>query len=140
MGGLELNIVISFIISFIITYLAVPRIIILSERLRLFDSAGDRASHKGSVPVFGGIAIFIGIIFTLLLWTIITLNYGTNLGSENIQFIYAFLVSLLVVFIIGVIDDLLTLSPTQKIIGQIVSVLIIIYLGTHNYTKSYHSS
>jgi UDP-N-acetylmuramyl pentapeptide phosphotransferase/UDP-N-acetylglucosamine-1-phosphate transferase len=45
---------------------------------------------------------------------------------ENIQFI---LVSFLIVFFVGVIDDLLTLSPVKKLIGQIVSILIIIYLG-----------
>ena len=100
----------------IITYVAIPKVIFFSEKLRLFDSAGKRASHEGSTPVFGGIAIFAGIIFSLLFWAEI----------ENIQFI---LVSFLIVFFVGVIDDLLTLSPIKKLVGQIISILIIIYLG-----------
>ena len=112
----DLNIIFSFFTALIITYVAIPKVIFFSEKLRLFDSAGKRASHEGSIPVFGGIAIFAGIIFSLLFWAEI----------ENIQFI---LVSFLIVFFVGVIDDLLTLSPIKKLIGQIISILIIIYLG-----------
>ena len=115
MTTLELNIIFSFFTALLITYVAIPKVIFFSEKLRLFDSAGKRASHEGSTPVFGGIAIFSGIIFSLLFWAEI----------ENIQFI---LVSLLIVFFVGVIDDLLTLSPIKKLIGQIISILIIIYL------------
>jgi UDP-GlcNAc:undecaprenyl-phosphate GlcNAc-1-phosphate transferase len=114
---LDLNIIFSFFTALIITYVAIPKVIFFSEKLRLFDSAGKRASHEGSVPVFGGIAIFTGILFSLLFWA---------KDLENIQFI---LVSFLIVFFIGVIDDLLTLSPVKKLIGQIISILIIIYLG-----------
>jgi len=112
----ELNIIFSLITAFLITYLVIPKIIFFAEKLRLFDSAGDRASHKGNTPIFGGIAIFAGIIFSLLFWADI----------ENIQFI---LVSILIVFFVGVIDDLLELSPFKKLVGQVMATLIIIFLG-----------
>ena len=111
----DLNIIFSFITAFVITYVAIPKVMFFAEKLRLFDEAGIRASHKGSVPIFGGIAIFSGIIFSLLFWADI----------ENIQFI---LVSILIVFFVGVIDDLLVLSPTKKIVGQIISVLSLVFL------------
>ena len=112
----ELSIIFSIITSFLITYLAIPKVIFFAEKLRLFDSAGDRASHVGSVPIFGGIAIFSGIIFSLLFWADI----------ENIQYL---LVSILIIFVVGVIDDLLFLSPFKKIVGQVLATLIIIFLG-----------
>ena len=112
----ELNIIFSLITAFLITYLAIPKIIFFTKKLRLFDSAGDRASHKGNTPIFGGIAIFSGIIFSLLFWADI----------ENIQYL---LVSILIVFFVGVIDDLLVLSPFKKIVGQVIATSIIIFLG-----------
>jgi UDP-N-acetylmuramyl pentapeptide phosphotransferase/UDP-N-acetylglucosamine-1-phosphate transferase len=112
----ELNIIFSLLTAFLITYVAVPKVIFFAEKLRLLDEAGARASHKGSVPIFGGIAIFSGIIFSLLFWAEI----------ENIQYI---LVSILIVFFVGVIDDLLVLSPFRKIVGQIIATSIIIFLG-----------
>jgi len=112
----ELNIIFSLITAFLITYVAIPKVIFFAEKLRLFDEAGDRASHKGSVPIFGGIAIFSGIIFSLLFWADI----------ENIQYL---IVSILIVFFVGVIDDLLVLSPFKKIVGQVIATSIIIFLG-----------
>ena len=113
---LELDIIFSFITAFMITYVAIPKVIFFAEKLRLLDEAGIRASHKGSVPIFGGIAIFTGIIFSLLFWADI----------ENIQYL---LVSILIVFFVGVIDDLLELSPFKKLVGQVMATLIIIFLG-----------
>ena len=133
MTTLELNIFFSFFTALLITYVAIPKVIFFSEKLRLFDAAGKRASHEGNVPIFGGIAIFAGIIFSLLFWITLTPQeqlveevMGLIKQSVNIQFILA---SFLIVFFIGVIDDLLTLSPIKKLIGQIISILIIIYLG-----------
>ena len=111
----EINIIFSFLTAFLITFVVIPKVIFFAERLRLIDAAGERAAHKGSVPIFGGIAIFSGLMFSLLFWA----------ELENIQFI---LVSFLIVFFVGVIDDLLALSPTKKLIGQIISVLILVYL------------
>jgi len=116
MISLDLNIIFSLITAFVITYVAIPKVIFFAEKLRLLDEAGIRASHKGSTPIFGGIAIFSGIIFSLLFWADI----------ENIQYL---LVSILIVFFVGVIDDLLVLSPFKKIVGQVIATSIIIFLG-----------
>ncbi len=110
------NILFAFLTSFIITYVAVPKIIFFADKFRLTDVPGERSSHKRSVPIFGGIAIFSGIIFSLLFWG----------KLDSIQFI---LVSLVIVFFVGVIDDLLGLTPYKKIIGQLIAILIAIYLG-----------
>ena len=63
-------ILLAFGCSFIITYLAIPKIIHFANKLRLHDNPGERASHKGRIPVFGGIAIFAGVIFPLLFFKI----------------------------------------------------------------------
>ena len=86
----ELNIIFSCISAFLITFVAIPKVIFFAERLRLIDLAGERASHKGSVPIFGGIAIFSGVMFSLLFWS----------ELANIQFILA---SLLIVFFVNVL-------------------------------------
>ena len=110
------NIFLALITSFIITYVAIPKVIFFSEKFRLADVAGERSSHEGSIPIFGGIAIFSGIICSLLFWS----------ELANIQFI---ITSLVIVFFVGVIDDLLGLTAYKKLIGQIIAILIVIYLG-----------
>tara|TARA_B100001142_G_scaffold170032_1_gene169610 strand:- start:60285 stop:61325 length:1041 start_codon:yes stop_codon:yes gene_type:complete len=112
----ENNIFFALLGSFLITYIAIPKVIFFAQRFRLADRAGSRSSHKGSVPVLGGVAIFSGLISSLLFFA----------ELANIQFI---IVSLLIVFFVGLIDDLLSLSPYKKLLGQIISILVVIYFG-----------
>ena len=112
----DLNIISSLITAFLITFLAIPKLIYFAQKLRLLDDGGDRASHQGSTPFFGGIAIFAGVICSLLFWSDI----------ENIQFI---LVSIFIVFIVGLIDDLRKITAFKKLIGQIMATLVLIFLG-----------
>ena len=111
-----LNIFYSFLSALLICYIAIPKLIFLAQKFKLLDTPEDRSSHKVCTPFFGGIAIFIGVIFSLLFWVD---------NFKNIQFI---LVSILIVFIVGVIDDLRPISPSNKLIGQIIAALIIIFL------------
>ena len=114
MTTLYLNIFFSLLTAFLITYLAIPKLIHFAHKLELLDNGGDRASHQGSTPFFGGIAIFTGVVCSLLFWSDI----------ENIQFI---LVSVFIVFIVGLIDDLRQITAFKKLIGQIIATLILIF-------------
>ncbi len=116
MSNQEYNILFALITSFLVTYFTIPKVIFFAQQFRLTDLAGERASHSGSTPIFGGIAIFSGVLFSLLFWA----------ELEEIQFL---ITSFLIVFFVGVFDDLLNLSPFKKLIGQIIAILVVIYLG-----------
>ncbi|MDB9909988.1 undecaprenyl/decaprenyl-phosphate alpha-N-acetylglucosaminyl 1-phosphate transferase [Flavobacteriales bacterium] len=116
MTTLNSNFFFYFLSAFLITYLAIPKLIHFAKKLNLLDTSGDRSSHKVSTPFFGGIAIFTGVIFSLLFWSDI----------ESIQFI---LVSILTVFIVGLIDDLRKITAFKKLIGQIIATFVLIFLG-----------
>ena len=112
----EYDILFAFLTSLIITYVAIPKVIFFSERYKLNDVTETRFLHERSIPVFGGIAIFAGLLCSLLFWS----------DFENIQFI---ITGLVIVFFVGILDDLLGLTPYKKLIGQILAILIIIYFG-----------
>ena len=77
MSDWHINIVFPLLTSFIVTYLAIPKIIHFSKLSRLFAFAGERNSHQGEIPIFGGVAIFAGLLFSLVFWA----------ELEEIQFI-----------------------------------------------------
>ena len=85
MSDWHVNIVFPLLTSFIVTYLSIPKIIHFSKVSRLFAFGGGRNSHEGGIPIFGGVAIFAGLLFSLIFWS----------ELEKIQFI---LVSLIIVF------------------------------------------
>ena len=112
----DYNIILALFSSFLISYLIIPKLISFASKYRLSDVAGRRSAHKGSVPIFGGVAFFVSIMISLILYS----------NFVNILF---FTIAIIIVFLVGLLDDLLGLSPSKKLIGQLISIIIIITLG-----------
>lgn len=106
------------ITAFVISFLIVPVIIKYSLMKNLVDIPGRRKIHKKITPSMGGIAIFCGFFIASLIW--IEIPYW-----KDVKFI---LVSLFVIFFIGVRDDLVPLSPILKLVGQIMAAALLIFL------------
>lgn len=108
----------SAITAFVISFLIVPVIIKYSLKKNLVDVPGRRKIHKRETPSMGGIAIFCGFFISLLIWVELA-------EWKEIKFI---LVSLFVIFFIGVRDDLVPLKPSLKLVGQILAAIVLISL------------
>lgn len=113
------NITFACITSFIITFLAIPSIIKVAVIKNLYDEPGERKSHKSSIPTLGGLAIFAGVVFSFTFW-----SAGLNYAST--QYIIA---AIIVMFFIGIKDDIVDLSAKKKLIGQVIAAIIIVMFG-----------
>lgn len=109
----------AFITAFFITYFSIPAIIRLSLVKKLYDLPDDRKKHGKRISPLGGIAIFGGLIISFVFFT-------AHLGNTTLNSV---LVALFVLFITGVKDDLYPLVPYKKLLGQLISVAIIIFQG-----------
>ena len=118
------NIILALLTSFAISYLIIPKLISFASRYRLSDVAGKRSAHKGSVPIFGGVAFFFSIIACLILY----------FDFSNIIFLSG---AIVIVFFVGMLDDLLGLSPIKKLLGQLISISIIIFLANLKISSFY---
>ncbi len=121
------DIILAFITAFSLTFLAIPSIISVARKKNLFDEPGERRSHKVSTPSLGGIAIFAGTIFSIILWT--PFDVFTDL-----QYI---LCSFIIIFLIGAKDDIDPISPRNKFLGQIFAALIIVFKANIMMTSLY---
>jgi UDP-N-acetylmuramyl pentapeptide phosphotransferase/UDP-N-acetylglucosamine-1-phosphate transferase len=113
------DVLLSIAISFTITFLAIPAVINVAEMKKLFDMPDARKVHNTPITPLGGLGIFAGFIFGCLL----TIHF--NEASE-IQY---FIASTLVIFFLGLKDDILVISPIKKFIGQVLAAFIIVYYG-----------
>lgn len=111
------DIILSFITAFAITYVIVPSVIRVAEVKKLVDVPGHRAAHFVPTPSLGGIAIFAGTVFAITLWT--PFSYFANL-----QYILA---AMIIIFLIGAKDDIVPMSPSKKLGGQILVALILVF-------------
>ena len=110
------DLILSFITAFILTYFAIPSVIAVARVKRLFDDPNERSSHSVSIPSLGGIAIFAGLIFSVIFWTPFNV-FG------DLQYI---LCSLVLIFLIGAKDDIVPMRPSRKFMGQILAALIMV--------------
>ena len=105
--------------SFVITFLAIPVIIRIAEEKKLFDIPDGRKLHKNPIASLGGVGIFSGFFLAALLS--ISLN-----ANHEFQYYFA---AALVIFILGLKDDIIALSATKKFIGQLIAASIVIHLA-----------
>lgn len=121
------NIVLAFITSFALTYLAIPSIIHVAIKKNLVDEPGDRRSHTVSTPSLGGIGIFAGTLFSIIMWTPFT-HFG------DLQYI---LCSFIIIFLIGAKDDIDPMSPSKKFLGEICAAGILVFKSNVRLTSLY---
>ena len=121
------DIVLSFITAFSLTFLAIPSIIGIAKKKKLFDIPGERSSHTVITPSLGGIAIFAGTIFSIILWTPFTY-------FDDLQYI---LCSFIIIFLIGAKDDIDPISPSKKFAGQLFAAAIIVFRAKIMITSFY---
>ena len=105
-----------FLGAFVLTYLTIPKIIIVVEFKRLMDSPNQRSSHMMRTPTLGGIAFFYTLIFALFF-----IN-GRDAFDEAMYIIPG----LTILFIVGLKDDLVVISPGAKLLSQVFAIAFIL--------------
>ena len=114
-----LDVLLTASVSFIISFLAIPVVLQIAEMKKLYDVPDERKVHAHAVTSLGGVGIFGGFLLAALL---------SIQGYLNPEFQY-FFAAALVIFFLGLKDDLVVLSASKKFIGQVVAASIIIHLG-----------
>ena len=115
----QLYILISFSIGFSIVLFTIPKIIKVSNAKKLFDVPNERSAAINITPNLGGIAIFSGFYISSLI----------TLFGFDVNKISALLLSTLIMFLMGLKDDMIGLSPRKKLIGQIFVALFLFFAG-----------
>jgi len=113
------DVLLSIIISFTITFLAIPAIITVAETKKLFDVPDERKIHQLHIPSLGGLGIFAGFIMACL----ICIHF---ISAPEFPF---FLAASIVMFFLGLKDDILIISPIKKFLGQVIAAFLIIAKG-----------
>jgi UDP-GlcNAc:undecaprenyl-phosphate GlcNAc-1-phosphate transferase len=81
------------------------------------DQPSERKLHREAIPRLGGIAIFLSLFITTLVFL------------EMSRSVWGILAGLSLIFIIGLIDDLRSMPPKVKLLGQAGATLISMFIG-----------
>lgn len=109
----------AFIIALFLSMLLIPMIMRVAERFSLFDAPDNaRKFHVKAVPRLGGIAIIIGFVVSVIIWS-------TPLDKT----VLGLILSTLVLLLFGVWDDVKPLNFKIKFLGQLLAICISVFYG-----------
>ncbi len=109
-----LPLAVSIIVSLVITPIATR----LAKKIGVMDVPKDeRRVHKVPLPRLGGLAIYTSLVISTLLFVELT------------NTIIVVLLGATVIFLTGMLDDIINISPKQKIFGQFVATTLVIIAG-----------
>ena len=116
--NLGLKLTVSIVLSFILSFAMTPIVKNFALKVGAIDVPTDeRRMHRQPIPRLGGLAIFIGFLLSVVLFADLT---------KQVQGI---LVGAIIVAALGAVDDLISLKPMAKLLGQSVAAVVAISHG-----------
>lgn len=102
---------------FFATLLAMLALRPVAVVVELVDKPGGRKTHRGEIPVVGGLAMFIGCIF------------GMGLLPANPLFSGPLLSAAALVVLVGLLDDRFEVSPTARLTAHLIAATLVLSIG-----------
>ena len=128
------NIAIAFLLAFIVAFMATPYTIKIANKIGAVDIPKDkRRMHTKKMPKFGGPAVILGFVVSVI-YLIIIMSIEGSLELFNEQEYGKKLIGVFlgigVIAITGIIDDIKTLKWWQQLLGQTLAAIIVVAFGT----------
>jgi UDP-GlcNAc:undecaprenyl-phosphate GlcNAc-1-phosphate transferase len=109
-----------------VTALSTPLVRRFALRVKAIDYPSDRKVHSRPTPTMGGLAMLLGVLAGMgIAWLSPTLRPAFRFSSQ----LQGALLAGVAVAILGVIDDLRTLSAPAKVAGQILAAGLLVLTG-----------
>lgn len=108
-----LLIIFSMIVSLILT----PIVIKVSHKLGIVDQPNFRKVHTKPISVLGGTVILLSFLV------------GIWLGHPIETEVKPLVIGSVLIYLVGLIDDIYDLKPIMKLLGQVIAALVVVYYG-----------
>lgn len=105
------------IVPFVLSTLLTPVVKWIAYKLEIYAEMNERTIHTQKVARIGGVAIYVAFIVTMAYFV----KVDTSLNG--------ILIGGTIMFIGGLVDDMLNLKPKYKLAFQIIAALVLIFYG-----------
>ena len=127
------DIAIAFVLAFVVAFVATPYTIKIAKKVGAVDIPKDeRRMHKKSMPKFGGPAVILGFIVSTIYLLIVMSMEGTINLFDIDQYgkkLLGFFIGIIIISIFCIVDDIKTIKPITKLIGQLLGAIVAVIEG-----------
>ncbi len=129
MGELRLELLFVFIfLTAALSFLFTSATVKLAYRFKIFDKVEERKVHNREVPRIGGVAIFLSLFLGILMGEAFIQKMVFS-RPHNITTFVVYTFSILVIFTLGLVDDLKGLNAYQKFPVEFAVALLLYIFG-----------
>ena len=127
------NIAITFLLAFIITFMTTPYMIKIAKKVGAVDIPKDeRRMHKKEMPKFGGPAVILGFLVSVIYLLVVMSMEKTISLFDYEQYgmkLLGMLLGILILSAVCIVDDIKTIKPWVKLIGQTIAAIVVVLFG-----------
>lgn len=119
--------VLAFLLALALSFLLTPRVRKLATHLNVIAQPGGRRIHGRPVPLWGGLAIYVGFVVAVVLVSKLGSRWVPDLRLDTRMF--GILVAGAIVATIGMIDDLKEMSAALQALAILAAAIILMGFG-----------
>lgn len=111
------------VVAFVFSNAIIPTIIYVSVIKNLMANPNERSSHDKKTPNLGGVGIAFGAFFSCAFFGSFVLTHS------DLSILLSLTAPLVILFAVGLKDDLVGISPSLKLFAEVLSALIFINIS-----------
>lgn len=110
----------AFLFAALTIFLSIPPTIHFCKKYNLLDVANaQRKKHNGRIPILGGFNLFIALFISFSI-------FGTSYCISSFKYIF---LSMFVLLIVGICDDIRSINPWVKLMAQLLAAVLVVIFG-----------
>ncbi|MFC3415131.1 glycosyltransferase family 4 protein [Algoriphagus hitonicola] len=102
--------------AFSVGMISMPILIKILRKAKIGDNPGGRKIHTSFIPSMGGVGFFVASLVAMSIW-------AWQFPLPDIRYLLG---AIAIMFIVGLRDDLIEMKASQKIVGQLIAVLLVV--------------
>ena len=127
------DIAIAFLLAFIVTFMATPYTIKIAQKVGAVDIPKDkRRMHKKAMPKFGGPAVILGFLVSVI-YLLIVMSMEKTIDLFGVEEygkkLLGMFLGIVIISITCIIDDIKTIKPIVKLAGQVLAAIVVVSFG-----------
>lgn len=123
--------IVAFLVSACCGFIIIPMIMNFCQRRKIYDIPNERKLHNHAIPRLGGISFMPSMMLAFLLAMTVMPQLTGHEPPKVSLWTFFFFISLLLIYGVGIVDDLIGLDAKTKFIVQILATSLMPISGLY---------
>lgn len=122
----------SFLVSMVCGFVLIPLVVTFCKKRGLYDLPNARKVHKCGIPRLGGVCFMPSMVLAFLIMMSVFNGSSGHTGQATFSlWSITFFISISLIYAVGLVDDLVGLSPSVKFAVQLVAASLLPWASLH---------